>query len=155
VRLGLNGRPFKVFKFRSMYKNADQLQAALLAYNEAKGPIFKIKDDPRVTAIGKLLRRTSFDELPQLINVLRGEMSLVGPRPHPLSDVARYEEWHKARLAVKPGLTGLWQVRGRSDLSFDEGILMDLYYIEHQSLRLYFQILLRTIPAVLSGRGAY
>lgn len=155
TRIGINGRPFKVYKFRSMYKNADQLQTALLAHNEAQGPIFKMKVDPRITPVGRFLRRTSFDEIPQLINVLRGEMSLVGPRPHPLNDVARYEEWHKARLAIKPGLTGLWQVLGRSDIGFDEGILMDLYYIKNQSLRLYFQILLRTIPAVFSGRGAY
>lgn len=155
ARIGLNGQLFKVYKFRSMYKNADQLQADLLAYNQAQGPIFKMKDDPRVTPLGKFLRRTSIDEVPQLINVLRGEMSLVGPRPHPLSDVAKYEEWHKARWAVKPGLTGLWQIRGRSDLDFDEGIMMDLYYIENQSLRLYLKILLYTIPAVLSCRGAY
>jgi lipopolysaccharide/colanic/teichoic acid biosynthesis glycosyltransferase len=101
------------------------------------------------------LRRTSLDEFPQLINVLKGEMSLVGPRPPLPYEVAKYEEWHKGRLAIKPGLTGLWQVRGRSNLSFDEGVLMDLYYIENWSLRLYFQILLRTIPAVLFSRGAY
>jgi len=155
TRIGRNGRPFKVYKFRSMYKNADQVLAALMAHNEAQGPLFKMKDDPRITAIGKFLRRTSFDEIPQLINVLRGEMSLVGPRPPLPEEVAQYEEWQKGRLAIKPGMTGLWQVRGRSDISFEEGVLMDLYYIEHQSLRLYFQILLRTIPAVLSGRGAY
>jgi lipopolysaccharide/colanic/teichoic acid biosynthesis glycosyltransferase len=155
ARIGLNGRLFQMYKFRSMYKNADHLQEALLAYNQAQGPIFKIKDDPRITPVGKFLRRTSFDEFPQLINVLRGDMSLVGPRPHPLSDVAKYEEWHKARLAIRPGLTGLWQIRGRSDLSFDEGILMDLYYIENQSFRLYLKILFYTIPAVLSCRGAY
>jgi lipopolysaccharide/colanic/teichoic acid biosynthesis glycosyltransferase len=155
ARNGLNGRLFQMYKFRSMYKNADHLQEALLAYNQAQGPIFKIKDDPRITPVGKFLRRTSFDEFPQLINVLRGDMSLVGPRPHPLSDVAKYEEWHKARLAIRPGLTGLWQIRGRSDLSFDEGILMDLYYIENQSFRLYLKILFYTIPAVLSCRGAY
>lgn len=155
TRIGINGRPFKMYKFRSMYENADQLLTALLACNQAQGPIFKMKDDPRITPVGKFLRRTSFDEMPQLINVFRGEMSLVGPRPHPLSDVAQYEEWHKARLAIKPGITGLWQVKGRSDISFEEGILMDLYYIENQSLRLYLQILLYTIPAVLSCQGAY
>ena len=155
TRIGMNGKLFTVYKFRSMHNNADRLQEALQAHNQAQGPIFKIKDDPRITPVGKLLRRTSFDEIPQLINVLRGEMSLVGPRPHPVSDVAKYEEWHKARLAIKPGLTGLWQISGRSDISFNEGILMDLYYIENQSLRLYFKILLYTIPAVLSCRGAY
>src|SRR5205085_1658559 len=155
TRIGLNGRPFKVYKFRSMYKNADQVLSALFEHNEAQGPLFKIKDDPRVTAVGKFLRRTSFDEIPQLINVLRGEMSLVGPRPPLPHEVSQYEEWQKGRLAIKPGMTGLWQVRGRSNISFDEGVLMDLYYIENWSLRLYFQILLRTIPAVLFSRGAY
>lgn len=155
TRIGLNGRPFKVCKFRSMYKNADQFLAALMAKNEAQGPLFKMKEDPRITPVGKFLRRTSFDEFPQLINVLKGEMSLVGPRPPLPNEVAKYEEWQKGRLAIKPGMTGLWQVRGRSDISFDEGVLMDLYYIENWSLRLYFQILFRTIPAVLFTRGAY
>jgi exopolysaccharide biosynthesis polyprenyl glycosylphosphotransferase len=154
-RIGLNGRPFQFYKFRSMYENADQMLTALWEKNEAQGPIFKMKEDPRVTPIGKLLRRTSLDEFPQLINVLKGEMSLVGPRPPLPSEVAQYEEWQKGRLAIKPGLTGLWQVRGRSNLSFDEGVLMDLYYIENWSLRLYFQILFRTIPAVVFRLGAY
>ena len=155
TRIGWNGQPFKVYKFRSMYQNADQVLAGLLSRNEAQGPLFKIRDDPRITRVGKFLRRTSFDEFPQLINVLRGEMSLVGPRPPLPQEVAYYEEWQKGRLAIKPGMTGLWQVRGRSNLSFDEGVLMDLYYIENWSLRLYFQILLRTIPAVIFSRGAY
>lgn len=155
TRVGLNGQPFKMYKFRSMYKDADKVLATLLARNEAKGPLFKMKEDPRVTPVGKFLRRTSLDEFPQLINVLRGEMSLVGPRPPLSQEVTQYDGWQKGRLAIKPGLTGLWQVRGRSDISFDEGVLMDLYYIENWSLRLYFQILLRTIPAVLFSRGAY
>ena len=155
IRMGLNGRPFKVYKFRSMYKNAETRLADLMAHNEVPGPLFKIKDDPRVTPVGKFLRHTSFDEIPQLFNVIKGEMSLVGPRPSLPQEVAQYEEWQKGRLAVKPGMTGLWQVRGRSDISFDEGVLMDLYYIENWSLRLYFQTLLRTIPAVLFHRGAY
>jgi exopolysaccharide biosynthesis polyprenyl glycosylphosphotransferase len=155
VRIGQNGRPFKIYKFRSMYQNADQILARLLAQNEAQGPLFKMKDDPRRTPVGKFLRRTSLDEIPQFLNIIKGEMSLVGPRPPLPNEVAQYEEWQKGRLAMKPGLTGLWQVRGRSDLSFDEGVLMDLYYIENWSLRLYFQILLRTIPAVLFSRGAY
>ena len=155
TRIGWNGRPFKVFKFRTMYKDAEQKLDALLLRNEAQGPIFKIKDDPRITAVGKFLRRTSFDEVPQLLNVIKGEMSLVGPRPPLPQEVAKYAEWQKTRLSIKPGMTGLWQVRGRSDLSFDEGVLMDLYYIENWSLRLYFMILLRTIPAVLFSRGAY
>ena len=154
-RVGAGQRLFQCYKFRSMYKNAEQMQSALLAQNEAQGPIFKMKDDPRVTGIGKFLRRTSLDEIPQLFNVIKGDMSLVGPRPPLPREVAQYEEWQKGRLAVKPGLTGLWQVRGRSDLSFDEGVLMDLYYIENWSLRLYYQILLRTVPAVLFSRGAY
>lgn len=155
VRVGLNGETFQICKFRSMYKDADQRLAELLSKNEAQGPLFKMKDDPRITPIGKFLRRTSLDEIPQLFNVIRGEMSLVGPRPPTPREVAEYEEWQKGRLAIKPGMTGLWQVRGRSDISFDEGVLMDLYYIENWSLRLYFQILLRTIPAVLFSRGAY
>jgi exopolysaccharide biosynthesis polyprenyl glycosylphosphotransferase len=155
TRIGKNGRPFKVFKFRSMYKDAERVLSDLMIYNEAQGPLFKMKSDPRVTPVGKFLRRTSFDEIPQLINVIRGEMSLVGPRPPLPQEVAEYQVWHKERLSVKPGMTGLWQVRGRSDLSFDEGVLMDLYYIQNWSLRLYFQILLRTIPAVIMSRGAY
>ncbi len=155
TRIGLNGQPFKVYKFRSMYKDADARLADLMAHNEVQGPLFKIKDDPRITLVGKFLRHTSFDEIPQIIKVLKGEMSLVGPRPSLPHEVAQYEEWQKGRLAIKPGLTGLWQVRGRSDISFDEGVLMDMYYIENWSLRLYFQVLLRTIPAVLFRRGAY
>lgn len=155
TRVGVGGRSFTCYKFRSMYKNAEQVLASLLAQNEAQGPLFKMKDDPRVTPIGKFLRRTSLDEIPQLFNVIKGDMSLVGPRPPLPREVAQYEEWQKGRLAMKPGLTGLWQVRGRSDLSFDEGVLMDLYYIENWSLRLYYQILMRTVPAVLFSRGAY
>ena len=155
TRIGWEGRPFKMYKFRSMYKNADQRLADLWMKNEAQGPLFKMRYDPRVTPIGKFLRRTSLDEFPQIINVLRGDMSLVGPRPPLPGEVAQYEEWQKGRLAIKPGLTGLWQVRGRSNLSFDEGVLMDLYYIENWSLKLYFLILFRTIPAVLTNRGAY
>jgi exopolysaccharide biosynthesis polyprenyl glycosylphosphotransferase len=154
-RVGLNGVHFSCYKFRSMYRDADQRLAQLLDKNEAQGPLFKMKSDPRITPTGKFLRRTSLDEIPQLINILKGDMSLVGPRPAVPREVAQYEEWHKGRLGIRPGLTGLWQVRGRSDLSFDEGVLMDLYYIENWSLRLYIQILLRTIPAVLFSRGAY
>src|SRR6266478_5636880 len=155
TRIGLGGRPFKVYKFRSMYKNADARLAELKAHNEAQGPLFKIKGDPRITPVGRFLRHTSFDEIPQLFNVIRGEMSLVGPRPALPNEVAQYEEWQRGRLAIKPGMTGLWQVRGRSNISFDEGVLMDLYYIENWSLRLYFQTLLRTIPVVIFCRGAY
>jgi lipopolysaccharide/colanic/teichoic acid biosynthesis glycosyltransferase len=138
-----------------MYQDADQRREQLMAHNEAQGPLFKMKDDPRRTPVGKFLRRTSLDEIPQFICVLKGDMSLVGPRPPLPSEVAQYEDWQKGRLAIKPGLSGLSQVRGRSNLSFDEIVLMDLYYIENWSLRLYFQILFRTIPAVLFNRGAY
>lgn len=155
TRIGKDGKPFQCYKFRSMHKNAEQVLATLMAQNEAQGPMFKMKDDPRITHIGKFLRRTSLDEIPQLLNVFKGEMSLVGPRPPLPREVAQYEEWQKGRLAMKPGMTGLWQVRGRSNLSFDEGVLMDLYYIENWSLRLYYHILSRTIPAVLFSRGAY
>jgi exopolysaccharide biosynthesis polyprenyl glycosylphosphotransferase len=155
TRIGLNGRPFKVYKFRSMYKDADARLTDLMSQNEAQGPLFKIKDDPRITPVGKFLRHNSFDEIPQLFNVIKGEMSLVGPRPPLPQEVAVYEEWQKGRLAIKPGMTGLWQVRGRSNISFDEGVLMDLYYIENWSLRLYFQVLIRTFPAVIFRRGAY
>jgi exopolysaccharide biosynthesis polyprenyl glycosylphosphotransferase len=154
-RVGLNGKHFFMLKFRSMYSNAEQRLAQLLSQNEAQGPIFKMKADPRRTPVGRFLRRTSLDEVPQLLNILRGEMSLVGPRPPLPAEVAQYEEWQKGRLAIKPGLTGLWQVRGRSNISFEEGVLMDIYYIENWSLRLYIQTLLRTIPAVLFSRGAY
>jgi exopolysaccharide biosynthesis polyprenyl glycosylphosphotransferase len=154
-RVGLDGKHFFMFKFRSMYSDADQRLAQLLSLNEAQGPIFKMKSDPRRTPVGRVLRRTSLDELPQLFNILKGEMSLVGPRPPLPSEVAQYEEWQKVRLEIKPGLTGLWQVRGRSNISFEEGVLMDIYYIENWSLRLYIQTLLRTIPAVLFSRGAY
>jgi exopolysaccharide biosynthesis polyprenyl glycosylphosphotransferase len=155
TRIGLDGRSFEVFKFRTMYKNAERKLNGLRGLNEAQGPLFKIKDDPRITPVGKFLRRTSFDEFPQLLNVIRGEMSLVGPRPPLPEEVEQYADWQKERLSIKPGMTGLWQVRGRSDISFDEGVLMDLYYIENWSLHLYFIILLRTIPAVLFSRGAY
>ncbi|GHO43130.1 sugar transferase [Ktedonospora formicarum] len=154
-RVGLNEKHFNMYKFRSMYRDAEQRKAALIAQNEAAGPLFKMKFDPRITPIGRFIRKTSIDEIPQFFNVLRGEMSLVGARPPVPAEVAMYEDWQKGRFAMKPGLTGLWQVRGRSNLSFDEGVLMDLYYIENFSLRLYFQILLSTIPAVLLRRGAY
>jgi len=123
--------------------------------NEADGPLFKIRDDPRVTRVGKLLRRTSLDEVPQLWNILRGEMSLVGPRPAPPDEVAKYQSWHRQRLEVPQGLTGLWQVSGRSDLTFDEMCLLDIYYIENWSIGLDLMILLRTIPRVVFGSGAY
>ncbi len=155
TRVGLGGRPFQMYKFRSMYEGAEEQQALLAILNEARGPIFKIRDDPRLTRVGRFLRRTSLDELPQLINVLRGEMSLVGPRPPLPAEVEQYKEWHKKRLEAPPGMTGLWQVSGRSRLSFDEMVLLDIYYIENWSLWMDFKILARTVPKVLFGEGAY
>ncbi len=155
TRIGENGRPFSFVKFRSMRMGAEAEQDKLRDLNEADGPLFKIRDDPRVTRLGKFLRRSSLDELPQFINILRGDMSLVGPRPAPPDEVAQYQPWHRQRLDVPQGLTGLWQVSGRSDLTFDEMCLLDIYYIENWSLGLDLTILLRTIPRVLFGSGAY
>jgi exopolysaccharide biosynthesis polyprenyl glycosylphosphotransferase len=155
-RVGLNKRRFQLFKFRTMIDGADKQQPMLERLNEACGPVFKIKDDPRITRIGKFLRRFSIDELPQLVNVVRGEMSLVGPRPLPVRDIDRIDaQWHKRRLSVKPGVTCLWQVNGRSDVSFDHWVRMDLEYIDNWSLGLDLKILIKTIPAVLKGSGAY
>jgi exopolysaccharide biosynthesis polyprenyl glycosylphosphotransferase len=154
-RYGLNRRRFRMLKFRTMVQDADSLQVALEAQNEAHGPVFKIARDPRITRVGRILRRTSIDELPQLINVLRGEMSLVGPRPLPLRDVANFTRAaDMRRFSVRPGLTGLWQVSGRSHRDFDNWIRLDLLYIDRWSLRLDFRILARTIPAVIRGAGA-
>ena len=155
IRPGVGGRPFACFKFRTMYHGADRQQAELEALNEAGGAIFKIRDDPRVTPVGRLLRRYSIDELPQLMNVLRGEMSLVGPRPLPERDFARLQEWHKKRYLVMPGITGLWQVSGRSELDFDDLVRLDFLYLERWSVFLDFTILLKTIPAVFTRRGAF
>jgi exopolysaccharide biosynthesis polyprenyl glycosylphosphotransferase len=155
VRVGKNGRHFGMLKFRSMCVDADRHLEALQAQNEASGPLFKMKRDPRVTRVGAVLRRWSIDELPQLINVLRGEMSLVGPRPPIPAEVAKYEDWQLGRLRAVPGLTGLWQVSGRSDVPFHDMVRLDLHYIRNWSLALDLEILLRTIPAVLSNRGAY
>jgi len=155
-RVGKNGRRFTLYKFRSMCKDAEEKKKELLAAASPKdGLLFKLKDDPRVTRVGRILRRTSLDELPQFFNVLIGEMSVVGPRPQVPSEVAAYEDWHYQRLMVTPGLTGLWQVNGRSNLTFDEMVKLDLYYAEHWSPWLDIKLILRTIPAVLLGRGAY
>jgi exopolysaccharide biosynthesis polyprenyl glycosylphosphotransferase len=155
VRIGRGGRPFTMQKFRSMRPDADQQLADLLAHNEAEGPIFKMRDDPRRTRIGAFMRRWSIDEWPQLWNVLSGDMSLVGPRPATPREVGQYEEWQLHRLDALPGITGLWQVSGRSELGFSEQVLMDIMYIENWSLGLDLRILLRTIPAVLIGKGAF
>jgi exopolysaccharide biosynthesis polyprenyl glycosylphosphotransferase len=154
-RIGRGGKPFVCHKFRSMRDGADAERETLTVLNEMKGPMFKIKNDPRLTRMGRLFRRTSLDEFPQLINVLRGEMSLVGPRPPLPVEVAQYEEWHKKRLEVAPGMSGLWQVSGRSLLTFDEMVMLDLFYIENWSLALDLKIMLRTVPAVLLADGAY
>jgi len=154
-RVGLGEREFGMFKFRSMRIGAAQSQGALETANEASGPLFKIKDDPRVTRVGHLLRRYSIDELPQMLNVLRGEMSLVGPRPLPLRDYVQLDDWHRKRYLVLPGMTGLWQVSGRIDLSFDDLVRLDFYYLENWSIWLDISILAKTLPAVLARRGAY
>jgi exopolysaccharide biosynthesis polyprenyl glycosylphosphotransferase len=155
LRVGKDGQSFVAYKFRTMVADAEERRAELVALNEADGPIFKIRNDPRMTAVGRLLRRTSLDELPQFWNVLRGEMSLVGPRPPTPDEVASYDGWHQRRLDVTPGLTGLWQVLGRSDTSFDEMVRLDIYYAENWSPGMDLRILLQTIPVVLSGKGAY
>jgi exopolysaccharide biosynthesis polyprenyl glycosylphosphotransferase len=153
-RVGLHGRRFHMLKFRSMVANAEQLKAQLLAQNEQSGPVFKMKRDPRVTAFGRFMRKHSIDELPQLVNVLRGDMSIVGPRPPVPSEVASYETWQRRRLSVRPGLTCVWQVSGRSEISFQDWMLLDMRYIDHWSLAHDFRLICRTVPVVLTGRGA-
>jgi exopolysaccharide biosynthesis polyprenyl glycosylphosphotransferase len=156
TRVGWDGREFAVYKFRSMYADAETRLASLAEGNEfAGGTLFKLRRDPRVTPVGRLLRRTSLDELPQLFNVLRGEMSLVGPRPPLPAEVATYEAHVHRRLLVKPGITGLWQISGRSDLSWDDTVRLDLYYVANWSLTLDAMILWKTAFAVVRGRGAY
>ena len=156
VRIGQYGRPFRFYKFRSMYLDAEARKQALLAQNQsADGVIFKMKNDPRITPVGKILRRTSMDELPQLLNVLFGDMSLVGPRPPVPTEVQQYTLDDRKRLEVKPGLTCLWQVSGRSDIPFKQQVRLDQEYIRAMGLWNDFVILLRTIPAILTGRGAY
>jgi exopolysaccharide biosynthesis polyprenyl glycosylphosphotransferase len=154
-RVGVREREFGMLKFRTMVAGAADLQEGVEELNEATGALFKIRDDPRVTRVGRLLRRFSIDELPQLVNVLRGEMSLVGPRPLPLRDHELLDDWHKARCLVLPGMTGLWQISGRSRLSFDDLVRLDFTYLENWSVWLDISIILKTLPAVLSGRGAY
>ncbi len=155
TRLGRSGRPFTFYKLRSMVSGADRHRHHLSHLNECDGPVFKISRDPRVTVVGRFLRTTSLDELPQLWNVLRGDMSLVGPRPPLPDEVSHYQPWQMRRLDVRPGLTCLWQISGRSRIGFEEWMRLDLEYINRRSFRLDLQILLRTIPAVLSREGAY
>ena len=154
-RPGIGGAPFDCLKFRTMYEGAESRQDELEGLNEKTGALFKIRDDPRVTPVGRFLRRFSLDELPQLINVLRGEMSLVGPRPLPLRDDELLADWHRRRYLVLPGITGLWQVSGRSDLDFDDMVRLDFLYLERWSVLLDLVILLKTVPAVLKRQGAY
>jgi exopolysaccharide biosynthesis polyprenyl glycosylphosphotransferase len=155
IRPGIGGEPFACFKFRTMRSDADQLQADLESHNEASGALFKIRHDPRLTRFGRFLRRYSLDELPQLFNVVQGRMSLVGPRPLPQRDFDQLEDWHKKRYLVLPGVTGLWQVSGRSELDFDDLVRLDFLYLERWSVGLDLTILLKTIPAVLSREGAF
>ena len=155
-RSGINGRPFTIYKFRTMVTNAEQLKHELAAMNEMSGPVFKVSNDPRITPIGRILRKFSLDELPQLFNVLFGDMSLVGPRPLPVDEVKRFNDLaHRRRLSVKPGLTCLWQIGGRNEISdFKEWVRLDLQYIDNWSLWLDLWILWRTVPVVLLGKGA-
>ena len=152
-RVGLNGRRFPIFKFRTMVANAEALQFSLMGLNEQDGPVFKITNDPRVTRTGWLLRKTSFDELPQFFNVLRGEMSVVGPRPPIPSEVEQYQQWQKRRLSVKSGITCIWQVSGRNSISFDEWMKLDLEYIDNWSLTLDAILIFKTIKVIFTGTG--
>jgi lipopolysaccharide/colanic/teichoic acid biosynthesis glycosyltransferase len=155
ARLGKGGQPFKFYKLRSMYVGAHESRDNLMHLNQVKGPVFKLFDDPRITRIGRFMRKCSIDELPQLYNVLKGDMSLVGPRPPISEEVEKYEPWQLRRLALKPGITCLWQISGRSRLGFDEWMRLDIEYINNQSFWMDMKILLRTIPAVLLREGAY
>ncbi|HET9155277.1 MAG TPA: sugar transferase [Myxococcaceae bacterium] len=155
LRVGLHGKRFHMLKFRSMVVNAEELKAKLLAQNEQSGPVFKMKRDPRVTSLGRFLRKYSIDELPQLVNVLRGDMTLVGPRPPVPQEVAQYEPWQHRRLSVPPGLTCLWQVSGRNEIAFQDWMYLDLQYIDTWNLAQDLNLLLRTVPVVVSGRGSH
>ena len=154
-RLGKDGKPFRFYKFRSMTSAAPDLRADLAKMNEASGPVFKIRRDPRMTRVGRFIRKYSIDELPQLMHVLTGEMSLVGPRPPIPHEVEQYEAWQRERQAVKPGLTCIWQVSGRSDLTFEQWVNLDVQYVRTRNFWLDLKLLVLTIPAVITGRGAY
>jgi len=154
-RVGRHGSEFPFFKFRSMVADAEARRLTLEPQNERSGPVFKMKNDPRITRVGRVMRKYSLDELPQLLNVLRGEMSLIGPRPALPREVAQYTARQRQRLGITPGVTGLWQVSGRASISFEHSVELDLHYIEHQSVWLNMRILLMTVPAVLKGDGAY
>lgn len=154
-RIGKDGKVFFMYKFRSMVSNAEALKATLVQKNEATGPVFKIRHDPRVTKVGKFIRKTSIDELPQLVNVLKGEMSLVGPRPPLPDEVEQYNEFERQRLCVTPGLTCYWQVSGRSNMSFQDWILLDLKYIEQRNLRVDFKLIFRTFFVLFGSKDAF
>lgn len=154
-RVGKDGKKFKIFKFRSMVSNADELLEQLRTKNEINGAMFKIKNDPRITRVGRVIRKYSLDELPQLVNVIKGEMSIVGPRPPLPSEVAKYSEYDKQRLMVTPGATGLWQVGGRNDVDFDTMVQLDLTYIQHRSIWLDLKIMLKTVLIMIKPNGAY
>ena len=154
-RIGRNGKAFKFYKFRSMLHGADEQKKALAHQNEQEGPIFKIRSDPRVTTVGRFLRRSSLDEIPQILNVIKGDMSVVGPRPPLPSEVAGYQPWHRRRLEVKPGITCLWQISGRSHIGFNEWMRLDMEYLKTRSFRADLLIFLKTIPAVIARKGAY
>jgi lipopolysaccharide/colanic/teichoic acid biosynthesis glycosyltransferase len=155
LRMGHKRKTFPFFKFRTMIQNAEDFLEELKKKNDRRGPVFKMKEDPRITRVGKWLRKYSLDEIPQIINVFRGEMSLVGPRPQVLWEAASYDDWARKRLNVLPGITGLWQVSGRAHLSYEQMIELDIYYIEHWSPGLDLKIILRTVPTILGGQGAY
>ena len=154
-RVGRRGRVFDFYKFRSMFADADERKKEVEALNEQDGPVFKVRSDPRVTSVGRFLRRSSLDEIPQIFNVVKGQMSIVGPRPPLPSEVLRYQPWHRKRLEVTPGITCLWQISGRSHVSFNEWMRLDMEYIKQRSLRTDLLILLKTIPAVIARKGAY
>jgi lipopolysaccharide/colanic/teichoic acid biosynthesis glycosyltransferase len=154
-RVGRDGRLFTCYKFRSMVDNAESMKAQLAEFNEASGAAFKIRQDPRITEIGAFLRKSSLDEMPQMWNVLKGDMSIVGPRPQIPAEVALYAAWHRRRLEVRPGITCLWQIAGRSHVGFDEWMRLDVEYVRRRSMKLDLWILLRTLPAVMARKGAY
>jgi exopolysaccharide biosynthesis polyprenyl glycosylphosphotransferase len=154
-RVGENGRMFKFYKFRSMVHRADEDRERLSGINEQEGPVFKIRSDPRITSVGRFLRRSSLDEIPQMLNVLKGDMSIVGPRPPLPTEVANYQPWHMSRLAVKPGITCLWQISGRSHIGFNEWMRLDMEYLKTRSFKTDLLIFLKTIPAVIARKGAY
>lgn len=155
MRVGKDGKEFEFYKFRSMVQDAEELKCKLMHLNELEGPVFKISNDPRITKSGRFLRRTSLDELPQLFNVLKGDMSLVGPRPPLPAEVANYESWQRQKLSVLPGITCLWQISGRNHIGFTEWMRLDIEYIRRQSFGVDMKILARTLPAVLLRKGAY